>query len=92
VSDTRVYEPQIRARIGTTALSLRLKDLLGPVTRVKKKCLDGAQARKKSSRVGPCQLSTQVQNQTIQVARINVRFCGAFGNLQFAPGIDFDDV
>ena len=42
-SDTRVCEPQIRARLGTTAhktrvsLSLRLKELLGPVTRVKKK-------------------------------------------------------
>ena len=58
LSDTRVYEPQIRVRLGTTAqgvrprqlvdfldppscsawdVGLRLKDLLGPVTRVKKK-------------------------------------------------------
>ena len=37
LSDTRVYEPQIRARLFTTALNFRLKDLVGPVTRVKKK-------------------------------------------------------
>jgi len=35
LSDTRVCEPQIRARLGTT------QDLLGPVTRVKKKKTKG---------------------------------------------------
>jgi len=40
-ADTRVYEPQIRARLGTAAHSVRLKDLLGPVTRVKKKKAPG---------------------------------------------------
>ena len=46
MSDTKVYEPQIRAvcydilhlrLIDFVSLNLRLKDSLGPVTRVKKK-------------------------------------------------------